>query len=121
MIPGLNSGNSYDDRRCHHAHYKLLEERVYDLRVICDFFEIGNCSRELVSICELEEVVKTRDSRCCCSYSFLRDVEKREIYWLGSSYAINKFLQDKINAKSLFITCVALELVNNMDKALSFC
>lgn len=118
---GLDSGNGYGNRRSHYACYELLEEGVHDLRVSCDFVKTGNCSRELVCVCELGQVVKTRRSGCCYFCSSFKNVKKKVIYWLSSSYAIDKLLQDKIDARSLCITCVVLKLVDGIGKALSFC
>lgn len=118
---GLDSSNGYDNCRSHRAYYGLLKEEVYDLRVSYNFIETGNCFRELACVCELGRVIKTRGSGWCYSCFSPGDVEKRGIYQLGSSYVINKLLQDEINARSLLIAYVALELVNGMGKALNFC
>lgn len=52
FVLGLDSSNNCGNRRSHCAYYGLLEGEVYDLRVSCDFVKMGNCSRELVYICE---------------------------------------------------------------------
>lgn len=67
----LDSNDSCDNRRCYRAYYRLLEGGVHDLRVSYDFLKMDNCFRELVCVCELGEVIKTRESECCCSYFFL--------------------------------------------------
>ena len=118
---GLDIGNGRSDRRCYCACYGLLERGVHDLRVSCDFLETGNCFKELVCVCEPRGVVKTREKGCCCSCFSLGDAKKRGIYWLGSSYAIDEFLEGGIDARSLTIACVALELVDGTGKALGFC
>ena len=118
---GLDIGDGCGDCGCHRARYRLLKAGVHDLRVSYDFLETGNCFRKLVYICELERVVKTRGSGCSCSCFSLGDAKERGIYWLGSSYAINEFLQGKIDVRSLLITCVVLELVDGTSKALGFC
>ena len=120
FVLGLDIGDGCGDCRCHRAHYRLLEGGVHDLRVSCDLLETSNCFREFVCVCELGRVVKTRGSGCCCSCFSLRDAKKRGIYWLGSSYAIDKLLQSGINVRSLLIACVALELVDGIGKALGF-
>lgn len=91
------------------------------MRISDNFLKTGNCFRELVFVCELGGVVKTRGSGYCCSYFSLADAKKRGIYWLDRSYAIDKFLEDKINVKSLLIACGVLELVDGTGKALGFC
>lgn len=99
----------------------MLKRRVHDLRVSNNFLETGNCFRELVFVCELRGVVKTRGSGYCCSYFSLGDAKNRGIYWLDRSYAIDKFLEGKIDVRSLLIACGVLELVDSMGKALDFC
>ena len=118
---GLNIGDGFGDCRCHRARYRLLEGGVHDLRISCNFLKTGNCFRELVCVCEPGGVVKTRKSGCCCSSFSLGDTKKREIYWLGSSYAIGEFLQSEIDVRSLLIAFVVLKLVDGTGKALGFC
>lgn len=91
------------------------------MRVSYDFLEAGNCFRELVYVCKPKGVVKTRESGCYYFCFSFEDAKKRGIYWFGSSYAIDEFLQGGIDVRSLFIACVALEFVDGMGKALSFC
>ncbi len=117
---GLDSGDGCCNHRCQYTHYGLFEGGVHNLRISYDFVEMGNCSKKLVCICESKGVVKTRGSKCCFSSFFSGDVEKREIYRLSSSYAINEPLQGEIDAKSLFIACVALKFVDDTGKALGF-
>lgn len=105
---GLDSSNSYSNRRYYCVCYKLLERRVHNLRVSYDFLKMSNYSKKLFCVCELGEVIKTQKSRCYCFYFSLEDIKKKEIYWLSSSYVIKKFLQDKINAKSLLIAYIIL-------------
>lgn len=90
------------------------------MKVSYDFCETSNSFREFVCICEAGRVVKTRKYRCCCSCFFLENVEKKGIYWLDSSYAIDEFLQGKINRKNYVIACIMLELVDGTDKAFGF-
>ena len=121
MVFGLDRGNSCSDRRCHHTYYRLLDERVYYLRVGYDFFKMKNSFRKLVCVRKPGRVVKTRGSKCCCSCFFFRNFKKRRIYWLNSSYAVDKFLQGGIDSKSLFIVRIALKLVDGAKKAFGFC
>lgn len=81
---------------------------------------MGNYIRNLVYVFKLGDVVKTRKSRSCCSYFSLKDIEKREVFWLGSSYAIDKVLKGQIDARNFSIAYIALELVDGVGKALDF-
>lgn len=116
----LNSSDSCGNCRCYHACYRLLEEEVHDLRVSYYFLKISNCFKELIRIYEPRKVVKTRGSGCHYSCFFLRNAIKRRIYRLSSNYVVDKFLQNKIDARSLFIAYVALKLVDGMSKTLGF-
>lgn len=117
---GLDIGDGCSDCRYYHAHYRLLKRKVHDLKVSYDSLEIGNCFREFLSVCEPGGVIKTRKSGCCCFCFSLRNTKKRGIYCLNNSYAINKFLQGRINARNLIIACIILELVDGTSKALGF-
>lgn len=88
----FDSGNCCGNRRCHFVCYRLLEGGVYNWKVSSDVFEIGNCSKKLVYVCKLGAVVKTRRSVCCCSCFSLENIQKMGIYWLSSSYTIDKCL-----------------------------
>ena len=121
IVLGLDRSNGCSSRRCHCVCYWLLEERVHSLRVSYDFFKTGNCFSKLVCICDPERVVKTRGGRYCCFYFSFGDVKKRGIYWFGSSYTVNKLLQGRLNARSVFIACIMLKLVDGTGKAFGFC
>lgn len=90
------------------------------MRVSYDFFEAGNCFRKLTCVCKPGGVVKTRGSKYCCSCFSLEDTKKRRIYWFGSSYAIDEFLQGGIDMRSLFIAYIALEFVDDTGKVFSY-
>lgn len=60
---GLDSSDGYDNRRCYYVYYRLLDRRVYDLRVSGDFLKISNCFKELVYVCELGGVIKIKKKR----------------------------------------------------------
>lgn len=120
IVLGLDRSNDCGDHRCHSACYGLLEGGVRSLRISYDFFETGNCFRKLVCICEPGRVIKTRRSGSCCSCFLSEDIKKKEIYWLSSSHAVDKFLQSGFNVRSLLIPCVALKFVDDMGKALGF-
>ena len=117
----LDSGDGCGDRKCHCARYQLLEGGVYSLRVSYDFLKTGNCFRKLVCVCEPGGVIKSRRSRCYCSCFSFGNIEERGIYWLGSSYAFDEFLQSGLDMRNFFITNVTLELVDSTGKALGFC
>ena len=117
----LDGDNSCDNRRCHRVCYQLLEGGVHSSSVSYKFFEMGNCLRKLVCVCELGGVVKTRGSGCSCSYFPSGNVVEREIYWLDSSYTVDKLLQGGLDAGSLLIACVALEFADGTGKAFDFC
>ena len=85
------------------------------------FFKTGNCLRKLVCVCEPGGIIKTRGSRCSCFCFSSGNVAEREIYWLGSSYAVDELLQGGLDAGSLLIACVALEFADGTGKAFGFC
>lgn len=116
----LDGGDGCGNCRRYRACYRLLDRGVHDLRVDRDLLETGNCFRELVCLCELRGVVKTRGSGSRCSRFSFGDVEERGILWLDSSNAINEVLEGRVDARSFPITCVALELMDVAGKALDF-
>ena len=120
LMLSLDGGDDCGNCRCHRACYQLLEGGVYSLRVSYEFFETGNCFKKLVCVCEPGGVVKTRRSICSCSCFPSSNIAEREIYWLGSSYAVDELLQDGLDAGSLLIACVMLEFADGMDKAFGF-
>lgn len=73
---GLDIGDGRNNCRYHRARYKLLERRVYDLRVSCNFLEMGNCFKKLVYVCGPERVVKTRGNRCYYSCFFFKTLRR---------------------------------------------
>lgn len=91
------------------------------MRISYDFIETGNCSKKLFCVCELGKVVKTREGRCYYSCFSFGNVKEREIYWLDGSYAVDEFLQGRIDAKSLLIAFVVLKLVDGTGKTLCLC
>ena len=121
IVLALDSGNSYGNCRFHCTCYWLLEEKVYSLRINYDFLEMGNYFKKLICVCEPGRVVKTKKSGYCCSCFSFGNIETKRIYWLGKSYAIDKFLQGYLDARSFFIACVARELVDGTGKAFGFC
>ncbi len=54
------------------------------------------------------------------SHYLFRDIKKK-VLWLDSKYTTNKFLKSGFDARSLFIVCITLKLVDSMGKALCFC
>lgn len=58
IVLGLDRSERCGNCRCYYACYRLLEGGIHDLGVSCDFFEMWNCFRELVYVCELGRVVK---------------------------------------------------------------
>lgn len=120
FVLGLDSGNGYGNCRCHHTCYRLLKRGVHDSKVSYDLLKMGNCFRELVCVCELRGVIKLRENGCYYSCFSLRDVERRGILWLSSSDAIDKVLEGQVNARSLPIAYVMLELMDGIGKALNF-
>lgn len=121
LILSLDSSNGHCNRKCNRAYYKLLDEGVYDLKVSGDFLETGNYFKELVYICEPRDVVKIRRSGSCCSYPSFRDVKKKRIFCLNNSYTFDELLKRRLNVRSLLIACIALELVDGVDKSINFC
>lgn len=73
----LDNGNGCGNRKYHRVRNGFLVGEVYDLRVRYDFVKIGNGSRKLVSVCELEGVVKMRKDKCCCSCFSFEDNNKK--------------------------------------------
>ena len=120
IVFGLDRGDDCDDRRYHHACYRLLEGGVHSLRVSYDFLKPGNCFRKLVCVCDPGKIVKTRRSGYYYSCFSFGDVEKRGIYWLSNSYVVNELLQGGLDARSLLIACVTLKLMDGTDKVLGF-
>lgn len=116
----FDSGDGCQNHGSYHTCYKLMRGEVHYIGVGCDFVKIGNCSRKLVCVYELGKIVKTGGIRYYCSSFLSSDVEKGEIYWRGSSYMIDELLQGGINARSLLIAYITLEVVDDMGKTLDF-
>lgn len=119
-VLGLDRGNNCGNHRCQHTYYQLLEEGVYSLRISYNFFKTGNYFKKYIYICDLGRDVKTRGSGCCYFYFFFKDIEIKEIYSFGSSYAVDKLLHGRLDVRSLLITCIMLKLVDGIGKALDF-
>lgn len=118
---GLHIGDGGNNCRCHYVYYGLQDKKVHDLKVNCDFRETDNCFEELVCVCKPREVIEIKGSGCCYSYFSPEDAKKKGISLLGSSYAIDEFLQGGIDARSLIVACIALKLVDCTGKAFALC